>query len=99
MHLQLKDLFRFIGILFVFMIGVGVLYHANMYPAHRDMWSSVNWKYWRIWKIIYIPYFQIYGETFLETFEGKLSLRMLYISKLGRHNKENCKQNKDSILF
>ncbi|XP_071166898.1 transient receptor potential cation channel subfamily M member-like 2 [Mytilus edulis] len=66
---MLKDLFRFIGILFVFMIGVGVLYHANMYPAHRDMWSSANWKYWRIWKIIYIPYFQIYGETFLETFE------------------------------
>ncbi|XP_063432248.1 transient receptor potential cation channel subfamily M member 2-like isoform X2 [Mytilus trossulus] len=66
---MLKDLFRFIGILFVFMIGVGVLYHANMYPAHRDMWSAVDWKYWRIWKIIYIPYFQIYAETYLEKFE------------------------------
>ncbi|XP_071166783.1 transient receptor potential cation channel subfamily M member 8-like isoform X2 [Mytilus edulis] len=66
---MLKDLFRFIGILFVFMVGVGVLYHANMYPAHKDMWSSVDWKYWRIWKIIYIPYWQIYGESMLEEFE------------------------------
>ncbi|XP_052100124.1 transient receptor potential cation channel subfamily M member 2-like isoform X2 [Mytilus californianus] len=66
---MLKDLFRFIGILFVFMIGVGVLYHANMYPAHTDMWSSVDWKYWRIWKIIYIPYWQIYGDSMLEKFD------------------------------
>ncbi|XP_076101184.1 transient receptor potential cation channel subfamily M member 2-like [Mytilus galloprovincialis] len=67
---MLKDLFRFIGILFVFMIGVGVLYHANMYPQHEDMWSSGEWRYWRIWKIIYIPYWQIYGEPMLEQFEA-----------------------------
>jgi hypothetical protein len=52
------------------MIGVGVLYHANMYPAHYDMWNKAGWTYWRIWKIIYIPYWQIYGETNLEIFEG-----------------------------
>lgn len=79
-HFQLKDLFRFIGILFVFMIGVGVLYHANMYPQHEDMWTSGEWRYWRIWKIIYIPYWQIYGEPMLEQFEGTHSLYMLYIS-------------------
>ncbi|VDI13155.1 Hypothetical predicted protein [Mytilus galloprovincialis] len=67
---MLKDLFRFIGILFVFMIGVGVLYHANMYPQHEDMWTSGEWRYWRIWKIIYIPYWQIYGEPMLEQFEA-----------------------------
>jgi hypothetical protein len=44
------------------MIGVGVLYHSNMYPAHYDMWNKAGWTYWRIWKIIYIPYWQIYGE-------------------------------------
>jgi hypothetical protein len=53
------------------MIGVGVLYHANMYPAHYDMWNKAGWKYWRIWKIMYIPYWQIYGELFLDTFQGK----------------------------
>ncbi|CAG2203521.1 unnamed protein product [Mytilus edulis] len=66
---MLKDLFRFIGILFVFMMGVGVLYHANMYPAHYDMWNPTHWTYWRIWKIMYIPYWQIYGELFLEDFK------------------------------
>ncbi|CAG2217857.1 unnamed protein product [Mytilus edulis] len=67
---MLKDLFRFIGILFVFMVGVGVLYHANMYPAHYDMWNTGGWTYWRIWKIMYIPYWQIYGELFLDKFEA-----------------------------
>ncbi|CAG2188702.1 TRPM2 [Mytilus edulis] len=67
---MLKDLFRFIGILFVFMMGVGVLYHANMYPAHYDMWNTNDWTYWRIWKIMYIPYWQIYGEIFLDTLEA-----------------------------
>ena len=67
---QLKDLFRFIGILFVFMIGVGVLYHSNMYPAHYDLWNNAGWTYWRMWKIISIPYWQIYGEPNLEIFEG-----------------------------
>jgi hypothetical protein len=52
------------------MIGVGVLYHSNMYPAHYDMWNKAGWTYWRIWKIIYIPYWQIYGEPNLEIFEG-----------------------------
>lgn len=53
------------------MVGVGVLYHANMYPSHYDMWNRKDWTYWRIWKIIYIPYWQIYGELFLEEFQGK----------------------------
>lgn len=70
---MLKDLFRFIGILFVFMMGVGVLYHANMYPAHYDMWNPTHWTYWRIWKIMYIPYWQIYGEIFLDDFQANIN--------------------------
>jgi hypothetical protein len=54
------------------MIGVGVLYHSNMYPAHYDMWNKAGWTYWRIWKIIYIPYWQIYGEPNLEIFEDQM---------------------------
>ncbi|XP_063435619.1 uncharacterized protein LOC134716540 [Mytilus trossulus] len=78
---MLKDLFRFIGILFVFMMGVGVLYHANMYPAHYDMWNTNDWTYWRIWKIMYIPYWQIYGEIFLDTLEAN------------NHDNESCTSN------
>ncbi|XP_063431847.1 transient receptor potential cation channel subfamily M member 2-like [Mytilus trossulus] len=91
---MLKDLFRFIGILFVFMVGVGVLYHANMYPAHKDMWSSVDWKYWRIWKIIYIPYWQIYGESMLEEFEENKDASCTKIQSVWENNPsiERCNE-------
>ncbi|XP_052100137.1 transient receptor potential cation channel subfamily M member-like 2 [Mytilus californianus] len=91
---MLKDLFRFIGILFVFMIGVGVLYHANMYPEHEDMWSSVNWKYWRIWKIINIPYWQIYGDAMLEKFEEKSNMPCTTIQSVWENNPdmERCNE-------
>ncbi|XP_071166748.1 transient receptor potential cation channel subfamily M member 1-like [Mytilus edulis] len=67
---MVKELLRFIGILLIFMMGVGVLYHANMYPKHEDMWNSAGWTYWRIWKIMYIPYWQIYGFNFLDSFDA-----------------------------
>ncbi|CAG2199287.1 unnamed protein product [Mytilus edulis] len=70
----LKDLFRFIGILFLCMIGAGVLYHANMYPEHDlKMWQIARYQNWRIWNIIYIPYFQIYGETMLDSFNDNIT--------------------------
>ncbi|CAC5377436.1 unnamed protein product [Mytilus coruscus] len=69
---MVKELLRFIGILLVFMMGVGVLYHANMYPKHTDMWNAAGWTYWRIWKIMYIPYWQIYGFNFLDYFDGNI---------------------------
>ncbi|CAG2199277.1 unnamed protein product [Mytilus edulis] len=71
---MVKELLRFIGILLVFMVGVGVLYHANMYPKHEDMWNPAGWTYWRIWKIMYIPYWQIYGFNFLDSFDGNFIL-------------------------
>ncbi|XP_052100146.1 transient receptor potential cation channel subfamily M member-like 2 [Mytilus californianus] len=71
---MLKDLFRFIGILFLCMIGVGVLYHANMYPEHDlKMWNTVGYQHWRIWKIMYIPYWQIYGETMLDSLQENIT--------------------------
>jgi hypothetical protein len=33
--------------------------------------AGTAYPYWRIWKIMYIPYWQIYGELFLDTFQGK----------------------------
>lgn len=68
---MVKDLARFFFILFVFMMSAGVMYHANMYPNHTDMWSTNGMQYWRIWKIISLPYWQIYGELFLDKFEDK----------------------------
>ncbi|CAC5389677.1 unnamed protein product [Mytilus coruscus] len=67
---MLLELFKFVWILIVFMMCTGVLYHANMYPSHYDMWSPKGVQYWRIWKIIALPYWQIYGELFLEELQG-----------------------------
>ncbi|XP_076112012.1 transient receptor potential cation channel subfamily M member-like 2 isoform X2 [Mytilus galloprovincialis] len=67
---MLLELFKFVWILIIFMMCTGVLYHANMYPSHYDMWSPEGVQYWRIWKIIALPYWQIYGELFLEDLQG-----------------------------
>ncbi|XP_052062045.1 uncharacterized protein LOC127702076 isoform X3 [Mytilus californianus] len=68
---MLLELIKFAWILIVFMMCTGVLYHANMYPSHYDMWSTKGVQYWRIWKIISLPYWQIYGELFLEEIQGQ----------------------------
>ncbi|CAC5398412.1 unnamed protein product [Mytilus coruscus] len=77
---MVKELLRFIGILLVFMMGVGVLYHANMYPKHKDMWNAAGWTYWRIWKIMYIPYWQIYGFNFLDSFDGNFLFQLMELN-------------------
>ncbi|OPL33091.1 hypothetical protein AM593_09154, partial [Mytilus galloprovincialis] len=76
------------------MFGVGVLYHANMYPKHVDMWNPAGWEYWRIWKIIYIPYWQIYGDSFLDTFSENSTAPCTSIQSEWENNPdiERCNQ-------
>lgn len=50
------------------MLGVGIYYHANLWPDHQ-IWSGGLTR-WRIWTIIFYPYWQIYGEANLETLTG-----------------------------
>ncbi|XP_052100110.1 uncharacterized protein LOC127734318 isoform X2 [Mytilus californianus] len=70
---MLKELLQFSWILFVFIMCAGVLYHSNMYPNHRDMWPNrgADTAHWRIWKIISLPYWQLYGELFIDELKGK----------------------------
>ncbi|CAC5398354.1 TRPM2 [Mytilus coruscus] len=70
---MLKELLQFSWILFVFIMCAGVLYHSNMYPNHRDMWPNhgADTAHWRIWKIISLPYWQLYGELFLDELKGE----------------------------
>ncbi|XP_056002358.1 transient receptor potential cation channel subfamily M member 2-like [Ostrea edulis] len=67
---MLKDLFGFLFVAVFIVIGVGIYFHANLWPDHQDMWDA-DWTQWRIWKIIYFPYFQLYGELFNNFLEGK----------------------------
>ena len=66
---QLKDLLGFISLMIVVILGVGFYYHANLWPDHAEFWKG-NWIHWRIWKVIYYPYWQLYGETFNEFLGG-----------------------------
>ncbi|XP_056002348.1 uncharacterized protein LOC125661864 isoform X2 [Ostrea edulis] len=66
----LKDLFGFLFVAVFIVIGVGIYYHANLWPDHQGMWDG-DWTKWRIWQIIYYPYFQLYGELFNDFLEGK----------------------------
>lgn len=52
----------------------GVLYYTNMYPEHTDMWPGGGYKveHLRLWKIISLPYWQIFGELSLNQLTGKL---------------------------
>lgn len=67
---QLKDLLSFLILAVFVVLGVGIYYHANLWPDHQTIWNG-DWTDWRIWKIIYFPYWQLYGELNLDILEGK----------------------------
>ncbi|XP_069134201.1 transient receptor potential cation channel subfamily M member 5-like [Argopecten irradians] len=66
----LKELLRFLVIMVVMIVSVGVFYHANLYPNHYDLFSTHGIQHWSFWRIIYLPYWSIYGE-FKDEIEGK----------------------------
>jgi hypothetical protein len=62
-------LFGFLFVVIFIVIGVGIYYHTNLWPDHQGIWDG-DWTQWRIWQIIYYPYFQLYGELFNDFLEG-----------------------------
>ncbi|KAK3090983.1 hypothetical protein FSP39_016228 [Pinctada imbricata] len=66
---MLKDLSYFLAIAFVAIVGVGIYYHANLYPNHINLVGEGTWDTWHVWKILYYPYWQLYGESFSEFLE------------------------------
>nr|XP_034320576.1 transient receptor potential cation channel subfamily M member-like 2 isoform X2 [Crassostrea gigas] len=66
---MLKDLLGFLSIAVFLVLGVGIYYHANLWPDHQSIWSG-DWTNWRIWTIIYYPYWQLYGELNLDYLDG-----------------------------
>lgn len=67
--LQLNDLINFLAVAFFLVVGVGIYYHANLWPDDQSMWSG-DWTDWRIWTIVYYPYWQLYAEMNLGILEG-----------------------------
>lgn len=66
---MLTDLLSFLAVASFVVLGVGIYYHANLWPDHQSMWSG-DWTDWRIWTIIYYPYWQLYAEMNFETLEA-----------------------------
>ncbi len=72
MHLcfksQLEDLKQFVIILLIFIIAFGIALQAVSFPGpgqYSKSWSEV------IRGILDLPYWQMYGELFLEEISGK----------------------------
>ncbi|XP_052079708.1 transient receptor potential cation channel subfamily M member 1-like isoform X2 [Mytilus californianus] len=57
------DVIFFILIFAVFLFGFGVIYQATMYPNESPGLPLFQ-------NLIYMPYWQLYGELFLEQFDG-----------------------------
>ena len=54
---------RYVAIMLVFLLGYGVAIQAIRHPTREP--------YWMIFRdIVYYPYWQIYGEIFLEETAG-----------------------------
>ncbi|XP_065924094.1 transient receptor potential cation channel subfamily M member 2 isoform X3 [Magallana gigas] len=66
---MLKDLLGFLILAVFVVLGVGIYYHANIWPDHQTIWNG-DWTNWRIWTIIYYPYWQLYAELNLESLDG-----------------------------
>uniref|UniRef100_K1PW66 Transient receptor potential cation channel subfamily M member 3 n=1 Tax=Magallana gigas TaxID=29159 RepID=K1PW66_MAGGI len=66
---MLKDLLKFLFIAVFVIFGVGIYYHAILWPDHRSFWDG-NWQNWRIWTIASLPYWQLYGDPNLDSLDG-----------------------------
>ncbi|XP_046584536.1 transient receptor potential cation channel subfamily M member 2-like [Haliotis rubra] len=61
---MLTDLLFFFFILLVFVLSFGVAYHVNLYPNHVPSYKVLI-------NVLYLPYWQMYGELFLERVQGE----------------------------
>lgn len=54
----------------ILILAAGTVYHANIYPNHDVKPFPNGIQNWRIWTILKTPYWQVYGEPFLDLLEG-----------------------------
>lgn len=60
----MTDLQFFIMIFAVVLVSFGIITQANLYPNSEPTFQLLK-------NVVYLPYWQMYGELFLETIEGK----------------------------
>ncbi|XP_062585980.1 transient receptor potential cation channel subfamily M member 5-like isoform X2 [Saccostrea cucullata] len=60
---MLLNLVQFLITIAFFVLGVGIFIEAMIHRNQPDLFPG-KWYDWRIWRIIYYPFYQYYGETF-----------------------------------
>lgn len=68
---QLDDLKFFIAILLMVNLAAGVFTESIQNPN-----ASISWSL--IWSVFYKPYWQMYGELFLDGYNGKIISRLYF---------------------
>lgn len=66
---MLEDLLSFILIAVILLLGVGIYYHANIWPDDQTIVSG-DITGWKIWNILYYPYWQLFAELNLNYLEA-----------------------------
>lgn len=66
---MMTHLLSFLALAVILGLGVGVYYHANLWPDHQTMWNG-DVVDWRIWKILLFPHWQLYGELDIQSIDG-----------------------------
>ncbi|XP_063443884.1 transient receptor potential cation channel subfamily M member 3-like isoform X2 [Mytilus trossulus] len=61
---MVRDIQFFIMIFMVVLVSFGIITQANLFPNSELEWQLLK-------KIVYLPYWQLYGELFLDNMEGK----------------------------
>ncbi|KAL3875817.1 hypothetical protein ACJMK2_033732 [Sinanodonta woodiana] len=61
---MIVDLMFFVLIFVIFLLSFGVAYQANLFPNSEPSWYLLK-------SVVYMPYWQMYGELFLDNMEGK----------------------------
>ncbi|VDH95158.1 Hypothetical predicted protein [Mytilus galloprovincialis] len=67
---MLVDLVEYLVILIILMFAAGIVYQANIYPNHTVTAFPRDIQNWQIWSILKIPYWQVYGELYLDVLEA-----------------------------
>lgn len=61
--LQIHDVILFVTILGVCLVGYGVAIQAILFPFEEPSWDLLL-------NVVYVPFWQIHGELFLDRFRG-----------------------------
>ena len=67
LFLQIEELKMFIMVLLVFLLAYGVSSQGLLYTVRNPDWNILK-------DVFYFPYWQLYGEIFLEELESKFSM-------------------------